>query len=300
MFLFNVGFLEIRFVDLLDITLVAVLLYNVYKLIRGSVALRVSLGFLLVYLVYLVVKATEMEMLTSILGQFMSVGVLGALIIFQNEIRKFLLLVGKSTNLKDLTIANFFNFGKTNSKDNYDITSIIEALKSLGATNTGALIVVSKDDELKFFAETGDILDAKVSKRLLMSIFFKNSPLHDGAVIIHKGRVVAARCILPVSENQNIPATMGLRHRAAIGMSEERDDVVVLIVSEETGQLSYVANGEIFHNLSPIEIRTKLNEYLANKPEPEKVEKSEKEDKEKSDNDKPSQKDLQKDKMQKA
>ena len=199
-----------------------------------------------------------------------------------------------------LTITNFFNFGKTNNKDNYDITSIIEALKSLGATNTGALIVVSKDDELKFFAETGDILDAKVSKRLLMSIFFKNSPLHDGAVIIHKGRVVAARCILPVSENQNIPASMGLRHRAAIGMSEERDDVVVLIVSEETGQLSYVANGEIFHNLSPIEIRTKLNEYLANKPEPEKVEKSEKEDKEKTDNDKPPQKDLQKDKMQKA
>ncbi|MEM1137904.1 MAG: diadenylate cyclase CdaA [Bacteroidota bacterium] len=297
MLLFNVGFLEIRFVDILDITLVAILLYNVYKLLRGSVALRVSLGFLSVYLVYLVVKATEMEMLTSILGQFMSVGVLGALIIFQNEIRKFLLLVGKTTSFKDLTFSNFFGLGKANSKDSYDITSIIDAIKSLGATNTGALIVISREDPLKFFAETGDILDAKVSKRLLMSVFFKNSPLHDGAVIIHKARIVAARCILPVSENQNIPATLGLRHRAAIGMTEERDDVVVLIVSEETGQLSFVANGEIFHNLSPIEIRTKLNEYLSRKIEPEKLEK---EDQQEGNEAIKEEQKLVKDKMQKA
>jgi len=274
MFLFNVGFLEIRFVDILDITLVALLLYKVYKLLKGSVALRVSLGFLSIYLIYLVVKATEMEMLTTILGQFMSVGVLGALIIFQNEIRKFLLMVGKTTSLKDFTFGNIFNFKKVGQKDHYDISPIIEALKSLGATNTGALIVISKDDTLQFFAETGDILDAEVSKRLLMSIFYKNSPLHDGAVIIHKSRVVAARCILPVSENQNIPAIMGLRHRAAIGMSEEREDVVVLIVSEETGQLSFVSSGSIHHNLSPIEIRTKLNEYLVRKNESPKQEKA--------------------------
>jgi uncharacterized protein (TIGR00159 family) len=270
MLLFNVGFLEIRFVDILDISLVAILLYNIYKLLRGSVALRVSLGFLSVYLVYLVVKATEMEMLTSILGQFMSVGVLGAVIIFQNEIRKFLLLVGKTTSLKDFTFNSLFNFKKVGQKDGYDISPMIEALKSLGATNTGALIVISKDDTLRFFAETGDILDAQVSKRLLMSIFFKNSPLHDGAVIVHKSRIVAARCILPVSENQNIPASMGLRHRAAIGISEERDDVAVLIVSEETGELSFVTSGSIFHNLSPLEIRTKLNEYLSRKNEPPK------------------------------
>ncbi len=276
MLLFSIGFLEIRFVDILDITLVAILLYNVYKLIRGSVALRVSLGFLSVYLVYLVVKATDMEMLTTILGQFMSVGVLGALIIFQNEIRKFLLLVGKTTSFKDFTFGNLFNFKKVGERDGYDITPIIEALKSLGATNTGALIVISKDDTLRFFAETGDLLDAKVSKRLLLSIFFKNSPLHDGAAIIHKARIVAARCILPVSENQNIPASMGLRHRAAIGMSEERDDVAVLIVSEETGQLSYVAAGKIYHNLSPIEIRTKLNEYLSRRIEVTKQEKDNK------------------------
>ncbi|MBX2844258.1 MAG: diadenylate cyclase CdaA [Flammeovirgaceae bacterium] len=261
---FHVGFLEIRWVDILDIALVTILLYNIYKLIRGSVALKVSIGFLSIYLLYLVVKATEMELLSSILGQFMSVGVLGALIIFQNEIRKFLLLVGKTTSFRDFTFTNIFNFGRSMEKDNYDISPIIEAIKVLGGTNTGALIVISKNDDLKFFVETGDVLDAQISKRLLMSIFYKNSPLHDGAVIIHNNKIVAARCILPVSDNQNIPASMGLRHRAGIGISEV-NHVAVLIVSEETGQLSYVFNGKIFHNLSPLEIRRKLNEYLSGK-----------------------------------
>jgi uncharacterized protein (TIGR00159 family) len=261
---FQVGFLEIRWVDVLDISLVAILLYNIYKLIRGSVALRVSIGFLFVYIIYLVVKATDMELLTSILGQFMNVGVLGALIIFQNEIRKFLLLIGKTTTFQDFTFSSFFRFGAFQTRGQFDITPIIDALKNLGGTNTGALIVVSKSDDLKFFAETGDILDAEISKRLLISIFFKNSPLHDGAVIIHKGRIVAARCILPVSDNQQIPASMGLRHRAGIGISEVHD-VSVLVVSEETGQLSFIRNGEIFHNLSPLEMRQKLNEYLSGK-----------------------------------
>lgn len=266
MLAFQVGFLEIGWKDILDITLVTVLLYNVYKLIRGSVALRVSIGFLSLYLIYLVVKATEMELLSSILGQFMSVGVLGALIIFQNEIRKFLLLVGRTTSFREFTFNNLFNFGGSNDRDRFDITPIMDAMKSLGGTNTGALIVISKNDDLKFFVDTGDVLDAQISKRLIMSIFFKNSPLHDGAVIIHNSRIVAARCILPVSDNQNIPATMGLRHRAGIGITEVYD-VAVLIVSEETGQLSFVRRGEIDHNLSPIEIRRKLNEYMSGKTE---------------------------------
>jgi uncharacterized protein (TIGR00159 family) len=266
---FNIGFLEIRWVDILDVTLVAILLYNVYKLIRGSVALRVSLGFLFLYLFYLVVKATDMELLSSILGQFMSVGFLGAVIIFQNEIRKFLLIIGKTTLFQDVVSLNFWKWRlQTSGQIQMEVTPILDAMKTLGGTNTGALIVVSKDDDLKFFTETGDILDATISKRLLMSIFFKNSPLHDGAVIIHKNRIVAARCILPVSENQNIPASMGLRHRAGIGISEMHD-VAVLIVSEETGQLSFVKNGEIGHNLSLLEIRQRLNQYLSGKAMPE-------------------------------
>ncbi|MDW7693262.1 diadenylate cyclase CdaA [Flammeovirgaceae bacterium SG7u.111] len=271
MLAFQVGFLEIGWKDILDITLVTVLLYNVYKLIRGSIALRVSIGFLSLYLLYLVVKASEMELLSSILGQFMSVGVLGALIIFQSEIRKFLLLIGKTTSLRDFTFFNFFNVNGTLDKNSFDITPIIDAMKTLGGTNTGALIVISKNEDLKFFVETGDVLDAQISKRILMSIFYKNSPLHDGAAIIHNSRIVAARCILPVSDNPNIPANLGLRHRAGIGISEAYD-VVVLIVSEETGQLSFVRGGKISHNLSAIEIRQLLNEYISgNKVDKKKV-----------------------------
>jgi len=271
MLAFNIGFLEVRWVDILDITLVTVLLYYVYKFIRGSVALRVFIGFLSLYLLYLVVKATDMELLSSILGQFMSVGVLGALIIFQNEIRKFLLIVGKTTSLRDFTFSNFFKFGNSSANGGMNLTPVLDAIKSLGGTNTGALIVVSRNEDLKFYAETGDLLDAQISKRLLLSIFFKNSPLHDGAVIIHKNRLVAARCILPVSDNPRIPASMGLRHRAGIGISEAHD-VAVLVVSEETGQLSFVYNSKIHPNLSPLEIRTHLNEYLSGQNEEQSVE----------------------------
>ncbi len=149
---------------------------------------------------------------------------------------------------------------KKKAGEELNITPLIEASKSLGGTNTGALIVLSKGSELKFYSESGDLIDAIVSKRLLMAIFNKTSPLHDGAVIIHKGRITAARCVLPVTE-KDVPAQFGLRHRAAIGMSETTD-TIILIVSEETGQLSVARNGTIYHNLSNQEIRSKINDYL--------------------------------------
>ncbi len=257
----QIGFLEISWVDILDILLVAVLLFNLYKLLRGSGALKVFFGFLSLYLFFLVVKATEMELLSEILGQFMGVGVLAAIILFQQEIRKFLLLIGRTTEFRDLGLLAFLKGNRGNGKDAFNITPLIEAMKALGSSNTGALIVISRNDDLQFYAETGDLLDAVVSKRLLLSIFFKNSPLHDGAAILYKGRIVAARCILPVSENDNIPAQFGLRHRAAIGITEQHD-VAVLVASEETGQLSFVRRGEILHNLSAIELRRNLNAYL--------------------------------------
>lgn len=259
---FNIGFLEINWVDIIDILFVAILLYQVYNLMRGSIAIKVFIGFLLLYLIYLVVKAAQMELLSSILGQFMGVGVLAAIILFQQEIRKFLLLLGRTPIFNE---GNFFQNFKSiwSSNGNYrksDITPLIEAAKTLGGTNTGALVVLSKNSELKFFAESGDRLDAQVSKRLLMAIFNKYSPLHDGAVIIHNNRIIAARCILPVTERE-MPAQFGLRHRAALGMSENTDSLVI-VVSEETGQLSTMRNGEIFHNLSTQELRKIINEYL--------------------------------------
>lgn len=235
---------------------------------RGSVAVTIFLGVLSLYLIYLIVRAAQMELLGLILGQFMGVGVLAAIILFQPEIRKFLLLIGKTTDFNKSTgfIKNIFLWKNKEYREGYNITPIIEAAKSLGGTNTGALIVFSRDSELKFYAESGDIIDAFLSKRLLLSIFNKYSPLHDGAVIIHKGKIKAARCVLPVSESDSLPAQFGLRHRAAMGMSEVTD-TVILIVSEETGQLSLTQNGKLFSNLSPQELRKMINEYLTAKPE---------------------------------
>lgn len=247
--------------NIIDISLVSILIYQVYKLLRGSVAIKIFLGFLSIYLVYLFVNALRMELLTIILGQFMGVGVIAAIIIFAPEIRKFLLIIGKSSFLSNESIWQELLFWRKRESNAFNISPIIEATKSLSGTNTGALMVLSRNSELKFYSESGDLMDAILSKRLLISIFNKYSPLHDGAVIIYNGKVKAARCILPVTE-RDVPAQFGLRHRAAIGMSEATD-TLVLIVSEETGQVSLAKNGKILHNLSFQEVREFLNDYLS-------------------------------------
>lgn len=248
---------------MIDIALVAALLYQVYKLLKGSVAIKIFLGFLSLYLIYLLVRAVRMELLSAILGQFMGVGVIAAIIIFAPEIRKFLLIVGRSSIFSDDNVwKDILFFWRKKENSAFNIAPIIDAAKVLAGSNTGALIVISSTVELKFYAESGDILDAELSKRLLISIFNKYSPLHDGAVIIHKGRIKAARCILPVTERE-VPAQFGLRHRAGIGMSEATD-ALILVVSEETGQISMMKNGKVLHNLSFQEIREIINDYLNN------------------------------------
>lgn len=259
--LFSIGFLEIAWLDIVDVLLVTVLLYQLYKLLTGSVALKIFLGLLSIYLLYLIVRAAGMELLTIILGQFMGVGVLAAIIVFQPEIRRFLLMIGKTTAFNNDRLFRGFPWRRTDNPDRLSITPFIEAAKSLAGKNTGALIVFAKSSELRYFAESGDAIDALVSKRLLISIFNKNSPLHDGAVIVQGSRIKAARCILPVTESNDVPASMGLRHRAAIGLSEVTDSVV-LVVSEETGQISIVRNGEVYRNLSAADLRSKLNQFL--------------------------------------
>jgi len=261
-FVFNIGFLEVSWVDIIDISLVSVLLYQVYKLIRGSIAVNIFLGILALYLIYLIVRAAEMELLATILGQFMGVGVLAMIILFQPEIRKFLLVIGRGTEFREnffKTIANWRNA----YHDDFDVQQVIEAIKSLKASKTGALIVLSRDVELRFYIETGDALNAEVTRRLLLAIFNKNSPLHDGAVIIHKGRIKAARCILPVSENDHLPAHFGLRHRAAVGMSENTDTLVIAI-SEETGRLILARNGSYLRGLKLSQVEKKILDYLHN------------------------------------
>lgn len=262
-FAFKIGFLEVSWVDLVDISLVAILLYQIYKLIRGSIAVKIFLGILSLYLIYLIVRAAQMELLTTILGQFMGVGVLAMIILFQPEIRKFLLLIGRSTDLnRDNIFKNITNW-RNEHHDDFDIHELIEALKTLKATRTGALIVFSRDIELKFYAETGDELDAKVNKKILLSIFNKQSPLHDGAIIIYKGRIKAARCVLPVSENDNLPSYFGMRHRSAMGMSEVTD-TLVLAISEETGRLILARNGKYLRSMKLKQVEQRILEYLHN------------------------------------
>ena len=259
MYLIQIGFLEVRFVDIFDIAAVSFLLFQVYKLMRGSVAVRIFLGFLFLYLIYLLVRAIDMDLLSSILDQFMGVGVIAVIILFQQEIRKFLLMLGKTPIFNRESI--FKGFWGHDENINEKVRQVVEAVKSMGGANTGALIVYSRDTELKFYAESGDIIRADLSKRLLLSIFNKYSPLHDGAAIIHNNKIVAARCVLPVTENEDIPAQFGMRHRAAIGMSEATDSLV-LVVSEETGQMSIAQNGDMLHNLSGHEITEKIIVYL--------------------------------------
>ncbi|TGE15314.1 diadenylate cyclase CdaA [Hymenobacter elongatus] len=255
---FGIGFLRIGWIDVVDVLLVTVLFYQLYKLLTGSVALKIFLGLMSIYTLYLVVKAAGMELLTSILGQFMSVGVLASIILFQQEIRRFLLTIGKATAFDRMRV---FPWRRDVPAERMNLTPFVEAAKSLAGKSTGALIAFTLSSELKFYADSGDLIDAAISKRLLMSIFNKTSPLHDGAVIIANNRIRAARCILPVSENPDVPASMGLRHRAAIGLTEMTDSVV-LVVSEETGQISLVRGGEVFRNLSATDLRARLNELL--------------------------------------
>ena len=255
---FPINFLHFGWIDAADVLLVTVLLYQLYKLLRGSVALNVALGLVSFYLLYLVVKATGMELLTKILGQFMSVGVLASIILFQQEIRRFLLRVGRATALERV---RGWSWGRPTKAAPLAVGPFVEAAKSLSGKFTGALICFTQASDLTPFAESGDRLDAEISKRLLLSIFNKTSPLHDGAVIVANGRLRAARCILPVSENPDVPASLGLRHRAAIGLSEITD-AVVLVVSEETGAMSLVRHGKVFRNLDTSELRTLLSEWL--------------------------------------
>lgn len=267
-FALHIGFLDISWVDFIDIALVSILLYHVYKLIRGSLAVNIFLGILALYLIYLIVRAAQMELLTTILGQFMGVGVIAMLILFQPELRKFLLMIGRTTEFNKDGIIRSFSSWRHDYRDDFDINQVVEALKTLKATHTGALIVFSRDTELKFYIDTGDALDAQVNKRLLLSIFNKNSPLHDGAVIIYKGLIKAARCVLPVSENDHLPPHFGLRHRSAVGMSENSDTLIVA-VSEETGRLVLARNGKYLRGLKLKQVEQKILEYLHDE-EPEK------------------------------
>jgi diadenylate cyclase len=255
------AFITIRFLDIIDIFLVALLLYQVYRLIKGTVAINIFFGIFALYLFWLVVKALNMELLGSILGQVIGVGVIALIIVFQQEIRKFLLIIGtRYVSKNSFSLESLIHISaKTDSKVTID--PVVFACRNMSKTKTGALIVIARKSELTTIAEGGNILDANVSSHLIESIFFKNNPLHDGALIIIGNKIHAARCVLPISENIYLPSKFGIRHRAALGTTEKTDALVV-VVSEETGEISLANSGEIKTNLKPEELKEILEREL--------------------------------------
>ena len=236
------GFIHIGIIDIIDIFLVAMMLYYLYRVTRGTNAFSIILGVVMLYLMYVVVRALNMELLSGILGQFIGVGIIAVVVIFQPEIRRFLQMLGLQQNQR---ISRFF--GGENNEDDLDVDSLVKACIDMGETKTGALIVLQQTSDLSLMAEGGIAVDAKVSPSLLENLFFKNSPLHDGAMVISGNRITAARCTLPITERTDIPANYGTRHKAAIGITEETD-ADVIVVSEETGRISFVRGG----NVTPI------------------------------------------------
>ncbi|POY39363.1 TIGR00159 family protein [Solitalea longa] len=261
---FDLVFSNFGIFDLIDIILVAILIYLFYSLLRGTIAINILIGYLLIYLFYWLVKSLNMRLLTLLFNGFFQVGVIALIIVFQPEIRKFLLMIGKNFKLyRNEYWYRFFVRNKTIQKEvgSAQIKPILDACKSMQENKVGALIIFAKNSEEEHFYKNGEEIEGTVSKRLLESIFSKTSPLHDGAVIICEGRLMAAACILPLTDNHDLPAYMGLRHRAALGISEVAD-VAALVVSEETGNLAYARQGKIKSNISLQELEKNLRKDL--------------------------------------
>jgi uncharacterized protein (TIGR00159 family) len=243
-------YLSQNITNIIDILLVITIIILLFRWLRGTTATRIILGLIFVYVVWKVVTIFHLTVLSEILGQIIQVGVILLVIIFQPEIRKFLYLLGNR---------KFFKWFARNKEEDIeeDIDAIVSACKRMSASQTGALIIIARRNPLNEIITTGEEVDAFVSRELLESIFFKNSPLHDGAVVIKKHRIAAARCILPVSKSDALPSDIGLRHRSAVGITAETDAIAV-VVSEQTGQISVSIQGQLQQNISPTVLKQKL------------------------------------------
>lgn len=252
------AFIDFTFIDLLDILLVGIIIFQLYKLTRGTVAIRIFFGILAIYLLWKLVSALQMEMLGEILGQFIGVGVIALMIVFQKELRRFLLFIGNREflNRRGPLLQSLFGSSPSGNAERYD--AVVTACEHFSQTKTGALIIIARDSDPAAFIRSARKVDARLSSVLLESIFFKNSPLHDGAVLIRNRRIVSASGVLPVTENENIMHNLGMRHRAALGISEQTDAIAV-VVSEETGTISYAIDGVLHRDVSPTELKNVLN-----------------------------------------
>lgn len=258
-------FINISVIDVIDILLVGLLIYFMMRAIRGSSVFNIFSAILLFYFTWVIVSALNMKLLSSILGQILGVGIIGLIIIFQPEVRRFLLHIGGRylAHSRHGVIARWL-YGKNDKEINADsLDEITQACRRMGETRTGALIVVKHNSSLEFVTQTGDVIDAKVNRRLIENIFYKNTPLHDGAMVIDYDRIVAARCTLPIVDNPNIPPQYGMRHRAAVSITQDTD-ADAIVVSEETGNITFVKGGEMKTITSMSELKLSIENSFRN------------------------------------
>ena len=257
------GFLNISLTDILDILMVAVIIFLLFRWFRGSSAMNIFVAVILLYLIKVLASALNMTLISGIMSTVLDVGVIALIVIFQPEIRYFLIKLGSRYGVGGTGWKLFDRlFGRKGNKLGSESTdALVEAVKAMSEQKTGALIVIARQDSLQHIIETGDTIDARISKRLLMNLFFKNSPLHDGAMIISDHRIKAASCILPVSHDLDIPKELGLRHRSAMGIAQE-SDALAIVVSEETGTISIANHGEFRLRLSAEELESILTKEL--------------------------------------
>ncbi len=260
----RIGFLPIRIWDLLDILIVGFLIYQLYKLLRGTIAYTIFAGLLVLYVVWWLVDRLKMDLLSAILDQFVNVGVIILVIIFQQEIRRILLFLGNTAFKRQTRLLGILldsNLPKSRYKEK-QIDALANAMMRMGRKKTGALIVFAGSVKLDGLVTQGTSLDAEVSEPLLESIFQKESPLHDGAVILGGGKILSAGCILPLTDKTDLPKGVGLRHRAAVGITE-RANVTAFVVSEETGNISMAFEGQLQRKLGEEELRKLLHQHYS-------------------------------------
>ncbi len=249
---------HITLLDIIDIFLVAIVFYQLYRLIRGTAAFSIFVGIFFIYLFWLVVKALNMELISAIIGQVIGVGVIALIIVFQQEIRRFLLAIGNRYMARSrFTFERYFPSGAVDQNTSQVVEEIVRAVESMAQSRTGALIAIGRTSMLDIYSDGGELLNALVTDELLKTIFYKGSPLHDGAVLIQNGKIFAARCPLPSTEQTSLPARFGMRHRAGIGLTEQTD-AFVIIVSEERGRISVADAGKIKEDLTSNELRQQL------------------------------------------
>ncbi len=257
---FNI--IDLKITDFIDIILVAILLYYVYKLVRGSVAINIFIGIVIVWGFWKLTALLGMNMISSIVGPFLQVGLIALIVVFQQEIRKFLLMIGSTNFANKRNFIKHFKFlRQENLSASMDIDAVLSACENMSTTLTGALFVIERTHSLDFIKSTGDKMYIEITQPIIESIFYKNSPLHDGAAVIVNNYIVATRVILPVSNERNIPLRYGLRHRAAVGITE-KTDALALVVSEETGAISFLKNGDFVTFRDMEELSSLLKEDL--------------------------------------